>query len=90
MTTSATGLAASVSSRARISPVVPWNCSTSTPVFSVKAAAILSARPAGLGIYTVTLPESSVPVSSALVSLLSEEDWLSLEEGWLSLEELWL
>ena len=39
----------SASSLARISPVVPWNCSTSTPVFSVKRAANLSARPAGLG-----------------------------------------
>ena len=50
MTTSATGLACSASRRARISPVVPWNCSTSTPVFAVKASASLSAKPAGLGI----------------------------------------
>ncbi len=52
---------------ARISPVVPWNVSTATPVAAVKPSAILSARPAGEGIYTVTLPER---VLSSAVSAL--------------------
>ena len=54
MTTSATGLARSASSLAMISPVVPWNISTFTPVFFVKPSASLSAIFAGEGQYTTT------------------------------------